>query len=200
MRSDAEQHALWLKTVSRVASGYAELLQGNYVEAYECFLQVRDPRITPKFFLHWHWRLYGQLGMTEARLQVGDIADAHRNADEFLRSALSHPCPNMHSFAWELKARIARDENDFEGAQECINKALAIIDKFDIPVAAWQIHRTAWELYRDQGHQERADGHRTCSKELILKIADSFEPGEPLRESLLTAAPVRLIFGRAASV
>jgi hypothetical protein len=32
-----------------------------------------------------------------------------------------------------------------------------------------------------------------------MKIADSFKQGEPLRESLLSAAPVRRIFGQAIS-
>ena len=87
MRSDAEQHASWMKTVSRISSGYAELYRGNLVEALQCFSKVRDPRITPNFILHWHWRLYAQLGMTEAQLEAGNIADAHREADDVLASA-----------------------------------------------------------------------------------------------------------------
>ena len=45
----------------------------------------------------------------------------------------------------------------------------------------------------------RAEGHRARAKEVIMRIADSFEQGEPLRESLLAAAPVRRIFGQAVS-
>ena len=195
MRSDAEQHAFWLRTVSRIASGYAELLQGNHLEAYQCFSQVGDRRITPKFFLHWHWRLYGRLGMIEARLQAGDIADAHRHSDEFLASALSHPCPNMHSLAWEIKSRVVRAETDLDSARACMDNALAILDKFDIPVAGWQVHRTAWDLYANEGDRERAEEHRRRAQELVMRIADSLEHDEPLRESLLTAPPVRRVLG-----
>jgi tetratricopeptide (TPR) repeat protein len=191
MRGDAEQHALWLRTVSRIATGYAELLQGNQSEALRCFSQVRDPRITPKYFLHWHWRLYGHLGIIEVRLQAGDIAEAHRDADEFLARALSLPCPNMQSLAWEVKSRVSRAEKDFDGAQANIHSALAILEKFDIPVAAWQVHRTAWNLYTDKGDRAQAEGHRRRAQELIMSMADSFEHDEPLRESLLTAPPVR---------
>jgi DNA-binding winged helix-turn-helix (wHTH) protein/tetratricopeptide (TPR) repeat protein len=193
MRSDAEQHAAWMRTVSRISSGYAELYRGKLVDALQCFSEVRDPRITSNFILHWRWRLHAQLGMTEARLQAGDIAEAHREADDVLASALSAADPNMRALAWEMKSRVARVENDFDGARVCIDHALAILDRFDIPVAAWQVHRTAGDLYTDIGDRERADGHRARAKELILRIADSFDYDEPLRESLLLAPPVRRV-------
>jgi tetratricopeptide (TPR) repeat protein len=199
MRSDAEQHAAWMRTVSRMSSGYAELYRGNLVEALQCFSQVRDPQITSNFILHWRWRLHAQLGMTEARLQAGDIADAHREADDVLASALSAADPNMRALAWEMKSRVARVENDFDGARVCIDHALAILDSFDIPVVAWQVHRTAGDLYADITDWEGAERHRGRAKEVIMRLADSFEQGEPLRESFLTAAPVRRILGQAVS-
>lgn len=190
MRSDTEPHASWLRTVSRIASGYAELLQGNHIAAYQCFSQVRDPQITPKFFLHWHWRMFARLGMIEARLQAADIADAQREVDDFLASAHSLPCPNIRAMAWEIKSRVAKAERDFDGARTCIHKALTILDRFDIPVAAWQVHRTAWDLYAGERDRERADGHWARSKDMIMRIADSFDYDEPLRESLLIPPPV----------
>jgi len=193
MRSDAEPHAAWMKTVSRVSSGYAELYRGNLVEALHCFSQVRDRRITSNFILHWRWRLHAHLGMTETRLQAGDIADAHREADDVLASALATADPSMRALAWEMKSRVAKAEDDFDGTRVCIDHGLAILDRFDIPVAAWQVHRTAWDLYADVGDRERADGHRARAKELIMRIADSFDDREQLRESLLSAPPVRYV-------
>ncbi len=195
MRSDAEQHAAWMRTVSRISSGYAELYRGNLGEALQCFSQVRDPRITSNVILHWRWRMHAQLGMTEAQLQAGDIADARREADDVVACALSAADPNMRALAWEMKSRVARAENDFDGARICIDHALAILDRFDIPVAAWQVHRTAGDLCADLGDGKRADRHRARAKEVIMRLADSLEQGEPLRESFLTAAPVRRILG-----
>ena len=126
-------------------------------------------------------------------LHGGDIADAHREADDVLASARAAADPTMRALAWEMKSRVARAENDFDGARVCIDHALAILDRFNIPVAAWQVHRTAWDLYADLGDRESADGHRALAKELIMRIADSFDDGEPLRESLLTAPPVRRV-------
>jgi tetratricopeptide (TPR) repeat protein len=131
--------------------------------------------------------------VSETQLQAGDTSNAHREADDVLASALAAADPNMRALAWEMKSRVARAENDFDGALVCIDHALAILDKCDIPVAAWQVHRTAWDLYADLGDRESADGHRALAKELILRIVDSFDDGEPLRESLLAAPPVRRV-------
>jgi tetratricopeptide (TPR) repeat protein len=197
MRSDSGQHASWVRTISRISSGQAGLYQGNLDKALECFSQVHDPRITSNFILHWRWRLQAQLGMAEARLRAGDITGAHREADEVLSSAFSAADPNMRALAWEMKSRVARAENDFNSAREWVDRALAVLDRFDIPVAAWQVHSSAWNLYVDRGDRESAGRHRTCAKELIMRIADSFEHDEPLRESLLTAPPVRRVLGKA---
>ena len=197
MASEAGQHASWIKTVSRISSGQAELYQGNLDKSLQCFSQVHDPRITPKFILHWRWRLQAQLGMTEARLRAGDVAGARREVDEVLSAALSTVDPNMHALAWEMKSRVARAENDFNSACECVDRALAILDRYDIPMAAWQVHSSAWNLYLDRGDRERAAGHQARAKELIMGIADSFEHDEPLRESLLAAPPVRRVLVKA---
>lgn len=199
MRSNAEQHALRARTIATVASGYAELQQGNYDQALQCFAYVRDLRTTPKFFLHWHWRMHAELGATEARLSAGDLENARREADGFLGSALSTADPNMRALAWEMKSRVARAEKDFDGDKEYVHNALEILDRFDIPVAAWRVHASAWKFYSYTEEHERAEGHRARATELIMRIANSFEREEPLRESLLAAPAVRRVFGEATS-
>ena len=66
--------------------------------------------------------------------------------------------------------------------------------QFEIPLAAWQVHRTAWDLYAELGDREKAAQHRARAQEIIMSVADSFEPGEPLRETFLSAPPIRHIF------
>jgi hypothetical protein len=188
-----------MRTASRISSGYAALYTENLVEALQCFSQVRDPRITPNFILHWRWRLHAQLGMTEARLQAGDIASAHREADSLLQSALSTADAGMRALAWEIKSRVARAGKDRASARVYIDHAVAILDKSDIPMAAWLVHRTAGDLCADEGDHRRAGEHRARAKGFIVRIADSFEPAEPLRQSFLTVPPVRRVFEYGAS-
>ena len=195
MRSNAEQHASQPKTMAMIASGYAELYQGRCEEALQYFARVRDPKITPKFLFHWRWRMRAQLGTVEARLQAGDLVNARTEVDDFLQAALSTGEPNLHAFAWEASARVAMALKDSALALQCVESALAVLDKFDVPVVAWRVHATAWDVFGDAEKNEKAEGHRRSAKAVIMRLADSFEPEEPLRASLLAAAPVQRILG-----
>jgi len=199
MSSDVEAHAIWTRTAARIAAGYQEIAKGNHQEAWELFAQVRDYDITPKFFLHWHWRMHAALGATEARLSAGDIPNARREADEFLESALSVADPNLRAFAWEINSRVARAEGKRPTARAHIENALAVVDKLEIPVSGWQVHRTAADLCEDEGDHVRAIEHRARAQQLIMKIADSFEPGEPLRASFLAVPSIHRLREQAAS-
>jgi predicted ATPase len=199
MRNDAEHHALRVRTIGLVASGYGSILQCHQHEALQCFAQVRDSKSTPRFLLHWYWRTLARHGTAEAHLSAGDVVNARAEADGFLQSALSTADPGMQTLGWELKSRVASAENNHAAAGQYINNALAIADSRQIPVVAWRVHATAWDWYRGTQENEKAEGHRARAQELIMKMADSFEPGEPLRESLLAAAPVRRLFERAVS-
>ena len=195
MSSDVEAHAIWTRTAACMSSGYHEIAKGNHAKAWEFFAQVRDYEVTPKFFLHWHWRMHAQLGATEARLCGGDIPSARREANEFMKAALSVAEPNLRAFAWEVNSRVARVEGDGRLARECLNNALAVLDRYDSPVT-WVVHRTAWDICMDEGNPRKARQHRARAKEMIMAIADSFEPDEPLRECLLGIPPIRRILDR----
>ena len=199
MRSDVWKHAARSKAISGLSRGYAALCQGNHAEALQCFSQVLDPEITPKFFAHWYFRAHARLGVIEAGLLAADPSRAQREVDDLLEGALRGGEPNVRALVWEMKSRVARAGEDFDGARACIENSLAIIDEFDIPVTAWRVHSSAWDLYRGVGDRERASRHRSRAKELIMSIADSFAHDEPLRLSLLTAPPVRRIFEQGVS-
>jgi hypothetical protein len=199
MASDADSHAIWTKTAARMSSGYHEIGKGNHEKAWEFFAQVRDYDITPKFFLHWHWRMHAQFGATEARLSAGDILNARGEADAFLEAALSVEDPNLRAFAWEVNSRVARAEREGPKARECINHALAELDRSESPVTGWVVHRTAWDICIDEGDREKAEQHRARSKKLILSIADSFDRDEPLRDCFLDNPQIRRVLEEAAS-
>jgi DNA-binding winged helix-turn-helix (wHTH) protein/tetratricopeptide (TPR) repeat protein len=193
MRPDSQYPTGQPKTIALVATGYAHLDRENYDAALECFRQVIDPQLTPKFFLHWFWRMIAQLGSSNAWLSCGNLAKARQEADVFLDCALSTADPYLHALAWELKSRIAIAGLDWSHAQACIQNGLAILKEFVVPVAAWQIHARARDLYLHAADEETAQTHRALAESHILTIANSFSSGEPLREIFLTADPVRRI-------
>ena len=197
-RADQEQHAVQRRTVAMLATGYLNLVRENFDEALGCFSQIRAPRGSTVFFLHWYWRMRAELGAAETQLSAGRLAEAAREADVFQKSAQSTAEPNLRALAWEVKTRVALARKDFSSARQFIDHALAIVNGIDIPATAWRVHATAWELCRCQG-DESADVHRVRARESIMRLADSIDAGEPLRESILRAPAVRRVFGDSAS-
>jgi DNA-binding winged helix-turn-helix (wHTH) protein/tetratricopeptide (TPR) repeat protein len=196
MRGDAAYSTGQPETIARVASGYAELEEGNFDRAAECFRQVCDPRITPKFFLHWFWRMTARLGLSQVWLAAGDLAKALSDAEAFLESALSTADPHLQALAWETKSRVASAEGDWSAAREHIERALAVLEHVQLPVTAWRVRATAWDVYSHTKHDKIAEAHRASAEAQILAIANSFEPDEPLRHSFLAASPVRRILDK----
>jgi len=193
MRPDGEYPTGQPEAIARVAAGYAELDQGKYGEAIEYFSQVGDPDITPRFFIHWFWRMMAQLGLSNVWLESGDLIKARTEAEVFLKSALSTANPYLRALAWEVKSRIAMAEQDLRRAQEYVEQALAVLGGFEIPLAAWRVHATACDVYAYGNDDKVVQMHRASAAQHILTIANSFSPMEPLRESFLSAAPVRRI-------
>src|SRR6266850_1658300 len=188
------------QTIARIARGYAAIAggftdidRGQYGHAIELFSQVRDPETTPKFFLHWMWRMIAWLGISEAWLQSKNIEKATLDADGFSHSALQTADPHLQALAWEIQARIALFKQDWAHAEDWVHKAVEILRRFEVPVAAWRVHATACQLYVGKNQYAEAEAHRERAQAYILKIANSFPKDEPLRESFLSAAPIARI-------
>jgi DNA-binding winged helix-turn-helix (wHTH) protein/tetratricopeptide (TPR) repeat protein len=188
-----QPQAIW-----RMAAGYIALDRKEYGQAIEHFKQVHDPEVSTKFFLHWAWRITARLESANAWLLSGNIPNARMAADELLESTLSTADPYLQALAWELNTRVAMAEDDWIAAREYLLRALAIVDKFEILVAAWQTHATAWQLYQHEGELKAAETNRERAESSIMKIADSFAPDEPLRTIFLSAPPVARVLGGSA--
>ena len=180
-------------SIDQIAAGNIALQQGKYSEAVEHFRHVQDLDEHTKFFMHWEWRMMADFESGNAWLLSGNAVNARTAADGFLKSALSTSDPHLQALGWELQARVALSESDLQGARESIQKALAIIDRFEILFAAWQIFATASQVCRHARELKTAETYRNRAESCILQIADSFEPGESLRATFLTADPVRRI-------
>ena len=194
MRPGAEYPTSQPKAIASVAAGYAELDCGRYDSAIEYFTQVRDPETTPKFFLHWFWRMTAQLGLSKVWLASGNLPKAHAEANAFLESALSTADPHLQALAWELKTRIAMAEQEWDAAANYLHEALSLVKNFAVPVAAWQVHATAWDLYQHVENEDAAENNRVCAETQLLAIANSFASDDPLRTSFTSATPVRRVF------
>jgi hypothetical protein len=84
-------------------------------------------------------------------------------------------------------------DRDLQRARKCVDHALSTMEGFEVPLAAWRVHGSAAELYRRLGHHAAAGRHRAFGRATILKLANSLADDEPLRETFLSAPPVRRI-------
>ena len=182
-------------TIDQMAAGYAAFHAEKYAQAIEHFRNAEAAPTGTMFFLNWAWRLMAQLESINARLMSGDLVNIRPAADAYLQSALATGDPQMWALAWEMRARVSLAEDDVRGARDQIGQAMAIVDKYEILVAAWQIFATAWRVYEQGKEHKTAEAYRKRAEDCILKIANSFAPGEPLRATFLAAAPIRRILG-----
>src|SRR5262249_46245814 len=100
-------------------------------------------------------------------------AEARRETEDLLKSVLSLADPELRALAWEMKARVAMEEKDRESAGQSIEGALAVLERFEVPLVAWRMHATAWDLYR-------ADDQSRSEQHLARERADN-EAGEFVR-------------------
>ena len=85
-------------------------------------------------------------------------------------------------------------------AEGCIAKALSTIEGYEVPLAAWRVHGTASEIYERAGTHDLAVKHRRHGREIIMNLANSLGPEDPLRTTFLAAPPVSRIVDHAERV
>ena len=102
----------------------------------------------------------------------------------------------FQALAWEANARLAMAESDLGRAADCIGKAVAAIEGFEVPLAAWRVHSTAAECAERRGDAQAAQTHRELSRVTIMDLANSFPSQDPLWSTFLSAPAVRVVLDR----
>jgi tetratricopeptide (TPR) repeat protein len=173
----------------------AETGLGNYESALEHLLLGRAEMDQLAAGWDWWWRMPAESALTELSLAKGDLAQARLQAEIFLKITLATAEHTWQALAWEVNARVAMAALDLERAQECVANGLSTMEGFEVPLAAWRLHATAAELYQRTESRELAERHLTVSGEIIMKLANSLPPEEPLRQTFLSAPMIRKILG-----
>jgi hypothetical protein len=78
--------------------------------------------------------------------------------------------PDLNALALEMNARAAFADHDLAGSRQHIQKALAIVEELDIPVAARRAHAASWELCPNKKEAERHRRSRPASLRLHHSI------------------------------
>jgi predicted ATPase len=173
-----------------ILRGSAKLGAGDVDGALADLSIVRDAQERQQVLLDWYWRAPLHSALTELWLQKGDLQKARWEAQEFLKASLRTRERTYQALAWEANTRVAMMASDDAAARQCISQALSLVERWEIPVAAWRVHATAAEVAPDP---ELARAQWRLSAETIARLADSLSRTEPLRETFLSAPPIRRI-------
>src|SRR5262249_4060993 len=145
----------------------SELARGRADKAARCFQEILDPEVTPKFFLHWHWRLSARLGLCGVWIASDKRKQARAEAEGALEAALSTDDPNLRALAHDARARVAIQEKGWKSAEDDLKAALALAEEFEIPTTAWRVHATAADLFRRSGRDAAAKKHRASAEGIL---------------------------------
>ena len=92
-----------------------------------------------------------------------------------------------------MEARVSMAAKDWPHAEQHIESALAIVEKFDIPTTGWRVHATRSDLARSVKDDTAAEHHRARAEAVVFALAESFDRDEPLRHAFLSSPRVRRI-------
>jgi len=183
----------YLHSISRVFAGCAEAGLGNYDRALDDLLGARDQMNGQKIMMDWYYRMPLELALTEVWLGKKDLIRARQEAELLLNSATATAERTWQALAWEVNARVAMAEIDLKRAQDCVSRALVVMEGFEIPLAGWRVHATAAEVSQRAEDIESSQRHREISRVAILKLANSLAPEDPLRKTFLSTLSVTKI-------
>jgi hypothetical protein len=171
----------------------AETALGRHVAAADHVMAARDEMDRRPVIHDWYCRMILGQALSEVWLAKGDLTRARPEAERFLASTLATAERTWQALAWEVNARVAMADGDRGHARTCVDKAVAAMEGFEVPLAAWRVHASAAELESRLGNQRAAERHRSLGRSTVLALADSLVDHERLRETFLAAPPVRTI-------
>jgi hypothetical protein len=163
---------------------------GDYARALEDLSAARSEMDRQTVFFDWYWRMPIAAGLSEVWLAKGDLVRARLEAEQLLDLALATDERTWQGLAWEINARVALANRDESRARDCIARGLSTVQGFEVPLAAWKVHATAAHIEEESGNLESARSHLDLSRATIMRLANSMEQQEPLREIFLTAPAV----------
>ena len=126
-------------------------------------------------------------------LAANELTEARSEVSRLLTSTLKSAEPTLRVRVWDINARVALASGDFEQARASIREALAILERFPVPLAAWLAHATAAELADRHSDAGTAAEHRELARQGIQALAKSLGGTGPLAASLLGAPRVRRV-------
>ncbi|HEY2844337.1 MAG TPA: AAA family ATPase, partial [Bryobacteraceae bacterium] len=181
LRENVEEPAGQVRTTALTTIAFADLESGSLDQAEQQFTRICERPALPRFFLDWHWRLMGRLGLASARLAKGDLGGAEEAATALVLAADSMADPATRALSWNIRAKVALASERWDDASDSLDRAIASLAGRQVPLAMWRIETTGAEYHRHRGEMKAAELHRAKAQAAVASLAASLPTGDPLR-------------------
>jgi DNA-binding winged helix-turn-helix (wHTH) protein/tetratricopeptide (TPR) repeat protein len=121
-------------------------------------------------------------------IAIGDLDRAQSSASQFHEVTSAAPDRPFLALCYEAMARIAVLKHDAQLAGGHLSAAMSIVRRARFPHAAWRVYRTTAVVYESLGQAQRAAKWRDRSSQVIASLAETLDPGDPLRSASFFAA------------
>jgi DNA-binding winged helix-turn-helix (wHTH) protein/tetratricopeptide (TPR) repeat protein len=183
----------YAQLVGSVVLGFAQLGLGQARQAFESFNHL-DRRLEQEHLLmDWIWQIPLRLGFSEYCLRQGEFPRARQEAERLCALAAQ---PGEHTYlalGRRMLAETAMAQREWEEAEKAVTLALAGLDGVEAPLAEWRVAATAAQLAEQRRRKAEARRYWSRSASVIQRLADSFERGDPLRQTFLTQPLVQKV-------
>jgi DNA-binding winged helix-turn-helix (wHTH) protein/tetratricopeptide (TPR) repeat protein len=167
-----------------VTLGAAQAGLGQYDAALEHLEAARQQMLENPVALHWYWRVAVEWVLAQLWISRGDPDRAGCHAKDLLALTAGGGQATWRALALEVAAQIAMCERDLPRAREHITEALSMVDRFEIPVAAWRVQALAARFYESAGDGTSAKHHRELAQAATLRLESSLPPGHAFRKRI----------------
>ena len=114
-------------------------------------------------------------------LAVGDLGQAQTTASRLHEVTMSAPDRPFLALSLSTKAKIAVLTGNPQAARSQLAEAISIVRHARLPLAARHVYATVADLYENLGDAARAIKWRCRSQQVVESLANSLQPGDPLR-------------------
>jgi ATP/maltotriose-dependent transcriptional regulator MalT len=114
-------------------------------------------------------------------LAVGDLDQAQTTASRLHEVTMSAPDRPFLALSLSTKAKIAVLTGNPQAARPQLFEAISIVRHARLPLAARHVYATLADLYENLGDAARAFKWRCRSQQIVESLANSLQPGDPLR-------------------
>ncbi|NVN10100.1 ATP-binding protein [Nguyenibacter vanlangensis] len=180
-----------------ICMGSAAAALGN-VESATRFLNaaMRDIAEQP-VIIDWYWHMQLDLGLTTLHLHTNKLEEAQASAERLYASAISTDERTWRALACETLARVALAKDEIGQASVHIAEAIAELENFDGPIAAWRVHATAARTHHLSGRGAAAEVHLVEARRIVAQLSRSLTRHPDLQRGFMQSAEVLALWPEA---